>query len=266
MQYCWKDRFDGQVALVTGAGSGMGEATARRLHAEGASVVLADISQTQNAVAAELGPKAVAITCNVASEADIEAAVQTTIDHFGALHVLINNAGITEQPGPLIDLAEAEFERIVSINLKGVFLGMKHGIPRIIASGGGAVVNVASTGALMGYNGISAYTASKGGVVTMTRVAALEYGIQGVRINSISPGMTLTKIMLDYLNQFPDPAAVTAMLARDNMLRRGAQPGEIAAAITFLASQEASYVTGSNMVVDGGQTAFTMTFPGADET
>ena len=266
MSYCWRGRFNHHVALVTGAGSGIGEATARRLHAEGASVVLADISGAQQTVATELGANAVAVTCNVALEADVEAAVNSTVQRFGALHILINNAGIAEAPGPLIDLSEKDFDRILAINLKGVFLGMKHGIPRIIDSGGGAVVNVASTGALMGYNGIAAYTASKGGVLTMTRVAALEYGRRGVRINCISPGMTLTKIQLDYLNQFPDPSAVTAMLARDNMLRRGAQPEEIAAAITFLASPEASYVTASNMVVDAGQTAFTMTFPDAAET
>jgi NAD(P)-dependent dehydrogenase (short-subunit alcohol dehydrogenase family) len=239
----------------------MGEASVRRMHAEGASVVLVDLDSKAEVIAAELGDRAAAVSCNVASEADVERAVRFSTERFGGLHVLINCAGITEDSSPLDKLATATFERVLSVNLTGVFLGMKYGIPAIINSGGGAVVNICSTGALMGYGGISGYTASKGGVLTLTRVAALEYAQRGVRVNSISPGMTLTKILLDHLAMAPDPGAMLEMLARDNMLRRGAQPEEIAAAITFLASHEASYVTGSNMVVDGGQTAFTQTFP-----
>jgi NAD(P)-dependent dehydrogenase (short-subunit alcohol dehydrogenase family) len=257
----WTGRLAGQVALVTGAASGMGEAVTRRMHAEGASVLLADLSDRASGIAAELGTGATAVRCDVSVETDVERAVKSALSEFGKLNIVVNCAGITEHSTPLDALPVSTFDSVLAVNLKGVFLGMKHGIPAIVASGGGAVVNICSTGALMGYGGISAYTASKGGVLTLTRSAALEYAKHGVRVNSVSPGMTLTKIMIDHLALAPDPEAMLAMLASDNMLGRGAQPEEIAAAITFLVSREASYITGSNMVVDGGQTAFTRTFP-----
>jgi NAD(P)-dependent dehydrogenase (short-subunit alcohol dehydrogenase family) len=257
----WRGRFEGQVALVTGAASGIGEATLRRMHAEGASVVVADISPRAEAIVNDLGERAAALRCDVSVEAEVEAAVGVAEAQFGALHVLVNCAGTAEASTPLDQLAVAEFDKILAINLRGVFLGLKHGIPAIARGGGGSVVNVCSTGALMGYSGISAYTSSKGGVLSLTRLAALENARRGVRVNSICPGMTMTQIMEDRFSATPDAEAKLATLASDNMLRRPAKPDEIAAAIAFLASREASYVTGSNMVVDGGQTAFTMPFP-----
>jgi NAD(P)-dependent dehydrogenase (short-subunit alcohol dehydrogenase family) len=257
----WQGRFEGRVALVTGAASGIGEATLRRMHAEGASVVLADISPRAAAICDELGERAVSVRCDVSSEDDLIAAVRRAEDEFGALHVVINCAGTAEPSTPLEELAVEQFDRILGINLRGVFLGMKHGIPAIARAGGGAVVNVCSTGALMGYSGISAYTSSKGGVLSLTRLAALESAKRGVRVNSISPGMTMTQIMQDRFTATPDAEEKLAILASDNMLGRPARPEEIAAAIAFLVSREASYVTGTNMVVDGGQTAFTMPFP-----
>lgn len=259
MPYFCTDRFDKQIALVTGAGGGMGEATALRLLREGARVILADLSFDHPQSIAEYGERAVRVRCDVASASDVKRAVDTAVERFGGLHVLINNAGIAERAVPLHELAEQEFDRVLAINLRGVFLGMKFGIPAIIASGGGSIVNIGSSGALAGFRGIAAYTASKGGVVAMTRVAALECGAK-VRVNSVSPGMTLTKIMLASIANTPDPEATLAMMERDHILGRGAQPEEIASAITFLASRDASFITGSNMVVDGGQTAFTTDF------
>jgi len=241
-------RLSGKVAVVTGAGSGIGRAIATALHAEGAGVVLADITGNEKTVADELGDGAVAIRADVTVGADMAAAVDTAREWFGGLHVMVNNAGIDGAMAPIADCPEENFDRVIAVNLKGVFLGMKHAIPLLVAGGGGSVINIASAAGLVGFAMMPAYCASKGGVVQLTRAGALEYAAAGVRVNAICPGVIDTPLVAGI-----DPAMTEAALAMTPLGRLG-RPSEIAALAVFLASDESSYMTGAALSIDGGFT------------
>ena len=250
-------RLDGKVALITGAGNGMGRVASVLCAQEGARIVVADWSddgggETVAAVEAA-GGEATFVKVDVARAEQVEAMVAATMDRFGSLDVLYNNAGIfPADDGGVTETPEPTWDRVMEVNLKGVWLGCKYGVPAMLASGGGSIVNVASFVALMGAATAQiAYTASKGGVLAMTREIAVEYGRQGIRANSLCPGPIATPMLEELMS---DPARRQRRLVHIPMGRLG-QAEELAKAALFLASDESSFMTGAQLVVDGGITA-----------
>ena len=250
-------RLEGKVALITGAGSGMGRAAAELFAREGARVVITDVvDDAGNAAVAGVraaGGDATYVRADVSSWSDCVAMVQCATDSYGALHVLYNNAGIfPADAGGVLDTPESTWQKVMEINLKGVWLGCKAGIPAMIASGGGSIVNVASFVALMGAATAQiAYTASKGGVLSMTREIAVEYARRGIRANALCPGPIQTPLLEELLS---DPARRARRMVHIPMGRLG-RAEELARAALFLASDDASFMTGASLVVDGGITA-----------
>lgn len=250
-------RLAGKVAVVTGAGGGIGKCTAELFAAEGARVVVADVAAgAAEKVAGSIvgsGGSAVAFAADVADSGAVEGMAEAAVSNFGGLHVIFNNAGIfPSDDGGATDTPESTWERVMDVNLKGVWLGCKAAIPRMEASGGGSIVNAASFVALMGAATAQiAYTASKGGVLSMTREIAVEYARRGIRANAICPGPIETPLLAELL---ADPARRQRRLVHIPMGRFG-RAEEIAQAALFLASDESSFMTGSALVVDGGLTA-----------
>jgi NAD(P)-dependent dehydrogenase (short-subunit alcohol dehydrogenase family) len=250
-------RLDGKVALITGAGNGMGREAAVLFAREGARIVVADVLEagaraTVNAVQ-EVGGEAVAVITDVSKADDVEAMVRTAVETFGALHVLYNNAGIfPADDGGATETPESTWDRVMEVNLKGVWLGCRFGIPAMLESGGGSIVNVASFVALMGAATAQiAYTSSKGGVLAMTREIAVEYARRGIRANALCPGPIDTPLLAELLG---DPARRERRLVHIPMGRLG-RAEELAKAALFLASEDSSFMTGAALVVDGGITA-----------
>lgn len=244
-------RLSGKVAIISGAAQGMGAATARIFVAEGAKVVLGDVKAEQvQALATELGPAATAVKLDVREEADWQAAVAAATQKFGKLTTLVNNAGVlafcaTEQ------LDKAEAQRVLDINVIGALMGVKHAVPALRANGGGVVVNISSIDGLIGFNGRIAYTASKWAVRGITKALTYEYGPEGIRFVSVHPGGVNTEM------GNPSGSAgqeLNAGYKRVPLQRIGA-PEEIARVTAFAASDEASYVSGAEIAVDGGWTA-----------
>lgn len=245
-------RLTGKVAVITGAGSGMGRAAALLFAAEGAQVVCADRSGGQDAVAKEIGAAAVAVHTDVSVAADVQRMIETAEQHFGRLDVLCNNAGFGGPRKPITEQDESTFDDVLAVNLKGVFLGMRYGIASMLRTGGGSVVNTASAAGLVGWKGHSVYAAAKGGVVQMTKCVALDYATQGVRVNAVCPGMTWTGLA-GATRETPEPPPDTVMKAQP--MHRWGLPSELAAAMLFLASDESSFITGVALPVDGGYVA-----------
>ena len=250
-------RLEGKVALITGAGSGMGRSAAELFAGEGARVVVTDVvdaagDETVAAVKAA-GGEATFVHADVSRAADCEAMVQCATDTYGGLHVLYNNAGIfPADDGGVLDTPESTWEKVMEINLKGVWLGCRAGIPAMIASGGGSIVNVASFVAIVGAATAQiAYTSSKGGVLAMTREIAVEYARRGIRANALCPGPIQTPLLEELLS---DPARRARRMVHIPMGRLG-RAEELARAALFLASDDASFMTGASLVVDGGITA-----------
>jgi NAD(P)-dependent dehydrogenase (short-subunit alcohol dehydrogenase family) len=247
-------RLDGKVALITGGGSGMGKVACERFAAEGARVVVVDYDEaTGDAVAATLGDLGTFVRADVSDAVDCAAMVDHAMSTFGALHVLYNNAGVfPADDGGVLETPETTWNRVMEINLKGVWLGCRAGIPAMVESGGGSIVNVASFVALVGAATAQiAYTSSKGGVLAMTREIAVEWARRGIRANSLCPGPVDTPLLAELMS---DPERKARRLVHIPMGRL-AQAHEIVNAALFLASDESSYITGSQLVVDGGITA-----------
>jgi len=250
-------RLDGKVALITGAAGGIGRVGAELFAREGARVVVADVVEGDGKATVEAirdaGRQAAFVEADVSDAAQAEAMVRFSLDTFGGLHVLYNNAGILppDDAGTL-DTPEPTWERVMAVNLKGVWLGCKYGIPALLESGGGSIVNVSSLVALMGSAVPQiAYTASKGGVLAMTRELAVEYARRGIRANVLCPGPIDTPLMAELM---ADPRWAARRLVHIPMGRPG-QPEEIARAALFLACDDSSFMTGTTLVVDGGITA-----------
>jgi NAD(P)-dependent dehydrogenase (short-subunit alcohol dehydrogenase family) len=247
-------RLDGKVALITGAAGGMGLAAAKLFASEGARVVVTDVAEEAGEkAAAEIGEAAAFVGADVSRPAEAEAMVRFAVDTFGGLHVLYNNAGVMlPDDGGTVETDEQTWDRTMSINLKGVWLGCKYGIPAMLDSGGGSIINVASFVALMGAATPQiAYTATKGGVLSMTREIAVEYARKGIRANALCPGPIETPLLKEL---FSDPAAKARRMVHIPMGRLG-QAEEVVRAALWLASDESSLMTGAALVVDGGITA-----------
>ncbi|UKL03193.1 SDR family NAD(P)-dependent oxidoreductase [Streptomyces sp. NBU3104] len=248
--------FGGQVAFVTGAGSGMGLATVRAFAESGAAVALADLDERAVTAAArelaDAGHQALALRCDVTDEAQVAAAVDRTVEAYGGLDLAYNNAGVMPPPTDAAEESAEQFDRVQNINLRGVWAAMKHELRHMRTKGGGAIVNCSSLGGLVGNPGRAAYHASKHGVIGLTRSAALEYGPRGIRVNAVCPGTIRTPM-------------VDAMIERGELDRTQAESGqavprlgeaeEIAQAVLWLSSPGAGYVTGVALPVDGGYTA-----------
>jgi NAD(P)-dependent dehydrogenase (short-subunit alcohol dehydrogenase family) len=250
-------KLSDRTALVTGAGSGIGRESALRFAAEGASVVVADCDETGGQATARAiqaaGGRASFVKVDVAKSDEVAGAVALAEKTYGALHVLFNNAGIfPAADGSPVDTPESVFDHVIAVNLKGVFLGCKHGIPALLRAGGGSIINTASFVAVMGSaTSQIAYTASKGGVLAMTREIAIEYARRGIRANALCPGPVDTPLLQDLL---ANPAARARRLVHVPMGRLAAA-SEVARAALFLASDDAAYVNGTAFLVDGGITA-----------
>jgi NAD(P)-dependent dehydrogenase (short-subunit alcohol dehydrogenase family) len=247
--------FAGKVAFVTGAGSGMGRTTALAFAREGARLVVADVSDQGNQETArrieELGGQALAVRCDVTRSEDLQAALDQAVGAFGRLDVAFNNAGAEQKPGMTADVTEEEWDRIVAINLRGVFLCMKYEIPLMLQRGGGAIVNNSSGAGVKAFGHGAAYAAAKHGVVGLTKDAALDYASSNIRINAVCPGIVDTEMMQRFTGGTTEGR--DRVVAQEPIGRMGT-PDEIAAAVVWLCSDAASFVIGHAMVVDGGQT------------
>lgn len=247
--------FEDKVALVTGAASGLGLATAKAFVEAGASVVLADINQKQvEAAAKELagrGYKTLAVTCDVSDDAQVEAMVKKTVATFGRLDAAYNNAGIQNVLAETADSPREDYDRVMAVNLKGVWACMKFELQVMREQGSGAIVNCSSLGGLIGGNQRGTYHAAKHGVIGLTKSAALEYATRGIRVNDVCPGMIRTP-MSDRMEAEGQGPALKAMLDNFVPMKREGRPEEIANTVLFLCSDAASYITGQSISVDGG--------------
>lgn len=248
-------RLDGKKAIVTGGAGGIGRATSLALAAEGAAVAVVDLNaEAAEAVAAEIrdaGGTALSLAADVSSEADIERVVAHTAREFGGIDVVFNNAGIIRRT-TAVETTVEEWDRVFGVNVRAIFLMCKHVVPIMAAAGGGSIVNTGSGWGLKGGGQAISYCASKGAVVNMTRALAIDHGPQGIRVNSVNPGDADTGMLRDEARQLGQGEAGFLAEAADRPLRRMGQPSEIAAAVVWLASDEASYVTGAALVIDGG--------------
>jgi NAD(P)-dependent dehydrogenase (short-subunit alcohol dehydrogenase family) len=249
-------RLQNRVALVTGGSSGIGRASALAFAREGAKVAVADVNVEGGAetvrMISEAGGQGIFVKCDVSQASDVEGAVDEVVNSFGRLDCALNNAGIAQGGGRIHELAENVWDRVIDVNLKGIWLCLKSEINHMLTQGGGAIVNMASVFGLTGTDwGSCSYVASKHGVVGLTRTAALEYAKEGIRVNAVCPGFVYTAMTRDVLD---DPERIDWAMAYEPIGRAG-KPEEVAEVVVWLCSDAASFVTGHAMAVDGGWVA-----------
>jgi NAD(P)-dependent dehydrogenase (short-subunit alcohol dehydrogenase family) len=247
--------FENKVALVTGAGSGMGLAAAQAFASEGAAVVLADMNETAARNATErlvaAGHKAIAIACDVTDEVQVKSMIEQTVSKFGRLDMAFNNAGVQSLAAETADATSEEFDRVNAINLRSVWLCMKYELLQMRTQGSGAIVNNSSIGGLIGIPGRAIYHATKHGVLGLTKSAALEYATRGIRINAVCPGAIETPMVADMIAKEPE---TMKDILKEQPIGRLGRPEEVASAVLWLCSSEASFVIGQALAVDGGYT------------
>lgn len=248
-------KLDGRVAIITGAAAGIGATTAQLFAVEGAKVVIADYNlKMGESVAQEIinaGGDASAIKTDVANADSIQAMIAHALNTYGSVDILMNNAGIGAPPTPLHEVSEADWDRVLAVDLKGVFLGMKYALPHMVEQQRGAIINVASIAGLIGAAGLTPYAAAKAGVLELTRVVAAEYSRYNIRCNALAPGWTKTAMVEGYL----EATGITEQIMQRGIpMRRLGDVSEIAHAALFLASDEAAFVQGTTLVIDGGIT------------
>lgn len=248
-------RFQDRVAFITGGASGLGAATARRFAAEGARVVTADINaEGAQRVAAEL-PDALAVTVDTAEAASVEQGIADAMQRYGRIDIIFNNAGIDGQQQPLHEMDVGNWERVRRVNGDGVFHVLKYGIEAMLRGGGGAIINTSSIAALAAQENISPYTFTKAGMDGLTRSAAIEYATRGIRVNAVAPTVVMTPLVEHFINSSPDPAEMRQRMKSFNPKPGNPTPDDVAGVVAFLASDDASWITGHTVPIDGGYVA-----------
>lgn len=252
------ERLLGKVAIITGAATGIGKASALLFAQEGASVVLVDIDRDHGEEVAEQirtsGGQASFFCADVSRTEDVRTLASSVVDLEGKIDVLFNNAAVNFF-GKITDTGEDDWDRVMNVNVRGVFLGCKYVIPVMQKGDGGSIINTASAAAIVGLKNLAAYTASKGAVLQLTKNLALDYAADGIRVNALCPGVTATEMTLKLIDESPDPAGARRRFDTARPMRRMGEPLEIAKAALFLASDDSSYMTGAHLLVDGGYCA-----------
>ncbi len=252
-------RLEGKVAVVTGAGAGIGRAVALLFAKEGAALMAADIQEAgcreTARMAQEAGGNAAFTVVDVTAADQVEGMVRAAVENFGGLDILVNNAGIWT-PGRVVELSEEDWDRVMDVNVKGVFLCSKYAIPEMIKGGGGSIINMASVGGFIGSTNYGAYNASKGAMVLLTKNIALDYAGDNIRVNCVCPMLTDTQMAADIIQaQDGEPESIRKVYERRIPLGRLGKPEDVACGALYLASDESSYVTGTSLFIDGGYTS-----------